>query len=142
MHRLPFFLLLLLFFCACAGNNFDETTYPADQLSAELAFKRVADHGGLEPVVEDGQVINEWQFQVSSSGRKGGLNGKPEITYRLKDRSGIGYRVSSKSTSMGLIEQLKENSYGYATGRIVSVERDLPAGKIEAELVLTSWRER
>jgi|GEM_PF-1976074 hypothetical protein len=142
MYRLSHLLILVLICYSCAGDNFDETTIPTEQLSAELAFKRVADHGGLEPVVEDGQAFNEWQFNISSSSRVVVMNNKTEFIYWLKDRSGIEYKVSSKSTSIGLIEQMKETSYGYATGKIVSVKRDLPAGEIAVELVLTSWRER
>lgn len=142
MHRLPYLLFLTVLFTSCAGNNFDEATMPADQLSTELAFKRMANHGGLEPVLEDGQTINAWQFHISSSSRTVIMNSEPAYTYSLKDRSGIEYKVSSQSTDMSLIEQMKGASYGYGSGEITSVKRDLAAGEIEVDLVITTWRER
>jgi hypothetical protein len=144
MYRLPYFILLALLFTSCAGNNFDEATIPTDQLSAEMAFKRMATHGGMEPVLEDNTSFKNWQFHISSSSRTVVMNSEPEFTYWLKDRSGIEYKVSSKSTELSLIEQMKGTNYGYGygSGEITAVKRDLVAGKIEAELTITSWRER
>ena len=132
---------MLLFLVSCAGGNFDEATIPPDQLSTELAFKRVADHGALEPVLEDGQLFTDWQFHVASKSKTSVLGGAPEYTFNLRDRSGIEYTVSSNSTPMNVIEQI-DMGYGYASGRVVSVVRDLAAGEFAVELSLESWRER
>jgi hypothetical protein len=62
--------------------------------------------------------------------------------YRLTDRSGIYYTVSSATTPANIMGQLKVSQMGYATGRIITVDRDLVAGKIDVVLELTGWRSR
>jgi hypothetical protein len=135
-------LLLLFLLPACAGNNFDEATIPAEQVGAEMAFKRMADHGGIEPVIEIGQEIKEWQFHIGSYSKVSSLGAEPIVEYTFGDRSDIEYTVSSESTSAKLMEQLKTGLYGYATGRFTSVERDLAGGKVYATIELADWRER
>ncbi|WP_020568688.1 hypothetical protein [Neolewinella persica] len=145
MPRLPKLLFpLLIFFLlsACAGNNFDEATIPPEQVAAEMAFKRMADHGGIEPVIEIGQEIKDWQFHIGAYSKMAYLGGEPTVEYTFGDLSGIKYTVSSESTSPKLMNQLETGMYGYATGRFVSVERDLAGGKVYATVELTDWRER
>jgi hypothetical protein len=145
MPRLPlllFALLPLFLLSTCAGNNFDEATIPPEQVGAEMAFKRMADHGGIEPVIEIGQEIKEWQFHIGAYRKAAYLGGEPTIEYTLGDRSGIEYTVSAESTSPEMMEQLQTGMYGYATGRFVSVERDLAGGKVYATIELVDWRER
>lgn len=134
-----FFLLLL---AGCAGDNFDEATIPKAQLSTELAFKRMADHGEIEPVVEIDQEITDWQFHIAGYSKAAFLNGTPTIEYTLRDRSGIKYTVSSESTPEEVLANLETGQYIYATGKIASVERDFTGGKLYATLVLSSWRKR
>lgn len=141
MSRLLFMLLFIPLLNACGGDNFDGEAIPQDQLSTELAFKRMADHGELEPVLEERQMIDGWQFHVSSM-REGSVLGGPRTkTVFLKDRTGIAYSVSSVS-SPEVIDQLAIGTYGFARGRVLSVKRDLSAGEMEAELLLSSWTER
>ena len=140
MHRL-FCLALPFLLCSCAGNNFDEATIPTDQLSAELAFRRVADHGGMEAVLEENQEFTGWQFHISSKSTTSILGGEPVLNFYLKDRAGIEYTVSSSSTAKEVTATM-DMGYGYADGRVLSVERDLAAGEIRAEVRLDSWRER
>lgn len=142
MLRPPFFLfILLLLFTGCAGNNFDEATIPTDQLAAEMAFKRVADHGGMEAVLEESTTFKDWQFHNGSKS-KTSISGRESVRiFHLKDRSGIKYVVKSGSTSASVLDQI-DFGYGYASGEILTVKRDLAAGEFEAELKLTSWRER
>ena len=129
-------------FSGCAGSDFDEATIPPDQVAAEMSFKRMANHGGIEPVVEVGQEIKEWQFHLGGDSKVSILSGEPTVECTLSDRSGINYIVSSKSTVPEIFNQLKTGVYGYATGRVVSVDRDFAAGKISAIIEVTGWRER
>lgn len=131
----------IFFLTACAGGNFDETAIPPDQLTTELAFKRMADHGELEPVLEDRQLIDGWQFHVSSVFEGSVMNGPKKKTIYLKDRSGIEYRVTSDN-SPGVIDQIETGTYGFARGRVHEITRDLAAGKMEVELLLSHWNER
>lgn len=140
MPRLIYLLLPVLLY-SCAGNNFDETAIPADQLTAELAFRRVAEHGAMEPVLEDGQDFTDWQFQISSKSKSSVLGSEPVHTFYLKDRAGIEYTVSTLTTPKAVIEKM-DLGYGYASGSIVSVERDLAGGEIKAVIRLDRWRER
>ncbi|SER05039.1 hypothetical protein [Neolewinella agarilytica] len=135
------FLLPLVLLNACAGNNFDESSFPPDQISAEMSFKRLADHGDLEPVLREGQLVDGWQFQVSSYSKVAVLNQDPVITYSLKDRSGIDYKVTSV-TSPDVIKKIENGSYGFGRGRVLTVDRDLVAGEIQAELLLSDWTPR
>lgn len=135
-------VLLLLLCSACGGQNFDETAIPQDQLATELAFKRLSNHGGLEPVIEVNQVIEDWQFHISSKSKSSVLGSEPVVTFWLKDRAGIDYEVSSESTSSDLIESLAIGTYGFGSGSIISLDRDLVAGEIEAVLRLERWVER
>lgn len=141
MHHLPCLSLVLVCLLSCAGNNFDEATIPPEQLGAEMAFRRVAEHGGLEPVLEEGTEFNDWQFHIASKSKTSVLGGKPTQVFRLKDRSGIEYTAKSGTTSDSVLNQM-ESGYGYASGKILTVKRDLAAGAFEVELALTSWRER
>lgn len=136
-----FFLLPFLFLTACAGNNFDEAAFPADQKSVGLAFKRMANHGELEPVLEELQPIDGWQFHVSSGSEGTIMNGPFKKTRFLKDESGIEYRVTLEN-SPDVIDKIEVGTYGFARGRVHSVERDLAAGELKAELLLSDWTER
>ncbi len=135
------FLLPLVLLCACAGHDFDEAAFPADQITAEMSFKRLADHGDLEPVLREGQLVDGWQFHVSAYSKVAVLNQDPVITYSLKDRSGIDYKVTSL-TSPGVIPKIENGSYGFGRGRVLTVDRDLVAGEIQAELLLSDWTPR
>ncbi len=141
MNHLPCSILLTLLLVSCAGNNFDEATIPTDQLNTELAFKRVADHGGMEAVLEENQEFTDWQFHIASKSKTSLAGGKPVYVFHLNDRSGVEYKISSASTPASIIDQL-DLGYGYASGKVLSVERDLVAGEFNAELSLNSWRER
>jgi len=102
MHHLPCLSLVLVCLLSCAGNNFDEATIPPEQLGAEMAFRRVAEHGGLEPVLEEGTEFNDWQFHIASKSKTSVLGGKPTQVFRLKDRSGNGadrYTTRTNSSS-------------------------------------------
>ncbi len=134
-------LLLSALLISCAGNDFDPTAFPADQIDVELAHKRLKDHGDLEPVVEEAQPIDGWQFFVSSYEKVSVLGSTPVERYRLKDRSGVRYEVNS-ITSPEVIALLAGGQYGFARGRVGAVKRDLLAGDIEAELLLTAWQVR
>jgi len=136
MPRLTLLLLMLLL-STCAGDSFDEATIPAEQIAVELAFKRLKNHGGLEPVLEVGQRIADWQFHVSTTQ----LDGKAEQIYQLKDRAGIDYELNVEATPREILDKISLG-YGYGTGEIVGVNRDLLEAKIEAVLRLDSWRER
>lgn len=145
MLRLPYLIFALLpffFFSGCAGNNFDEATIPPEQVATEMSFKRMADHGGIEPVVEIGQAIEEWQFHIGAYTKVSILGGAPTVEYTLSDRSDIRYTVSSKTTGTEMLDQLETGMYGYATGSIISVDRDYAAGKIEAVIELKQWQQR
>ena len=135
------FLLPLVLLYACVGNGFDEAAFPADQITAEMSFKRLADHGDLEPVLREGQLVDGWQFHVSAYSKVATLNQDPVITYSLKDRSGIRYKVTSVN-SPGVTQKMDYGSYGFGRGRVLTVDRDLVAGEIQAELLLSDWTPR
>lgn len=140
MHRvLPLFFLLLT---ACAGQNFDEATIPPEQLSTEMAFTRHIEHGEIEPLLEVGQQLENWQFVVAGTSTSSVLGSEKATVLTLKDRSGIKYSVSSATTPKSIIEQMGTGGYGYGTGKIVSIDRDLFAGEISAVVALQSWRPR
>ena len=141
MTRQLFLLLFLPLLTACNGDGFDEEAIPQDQLTTELAFKRMADHGELEPVLEERQMIDGWQFRVTAI-QEGSVLGGPEIKKAtLADRTGITYSVTSLS-SPDVIDELAVGMYGFARGRVISVKRDLPAGVMDVELLLSSWTKR
>lgn len=126
---------------ACSGDNFDASAIPADQQSVELAFKRMAEHGEMEPVAEAGLMIDGWQFHVGST-KEGSFMGSPKVkTVYLRDRSGIEYSVTS-ITSPDIIDQIEIGTYGFARGRVHAVQRDLAAGEMKVELLLSGWTER
>ncbi len=139
--KLFLFLLPIALLSACAGSNFDDAAFPPDQISAEMSFKRLADHGDLEPVLRERQLVDGWQFHVSSYTKVAILGREPVITYQLNDRSGIEYKVTS-TTSPDVIEKIENGSYGFGRGRVHTVERDLVAGEIKAELLLSDWTPR
>lgn len=141
MNRFSILLLFALVLTACAGNNFDEATIPPDQLTTELAFKRVADHGGMEAVLEVDQEFNDWQFHIGPKSKTSIMGSAPVYTFHLKDRSGIEYIVKSPTTPAAVIDQM-DLGYGYASGKVLTVDRDLAAGEFEVELLLSSWRKR
>lgn len=137
MRRLlPLFFPLLL--TACTGENFDEATIPPEQFSTEMAFTRLAKHGEMEPVLDVGQPLENWQFFVA--GITPGADGAESTEITLRDRSGIGYVVTPATTPPAIIRQMSAGGYGYGTGEIVSVDRDLAAGKIDVVVGLRSWR--
>lgn len=140
MHRIFPFLLLLL--AGCAGNNFDEATLPPEQLATEMAFTRLSQHGEMEPVLDVGQQLVDWQFFVASTTTSSLTGSEKKTVYTLKDRSGIGYTVASASTPPPVIDQMHIGEYGYGTGEIISVDRDLAAGEIDVMVKLRSWRKR
>lgn len=123
---------------ACASSDFDEAAIPQDQLSAELSFKRMANHGELEPVLEEGQPIDGWQFHVASIQATSMLGSEKVTTARLRDRTGIDYKVTSVN-SPEVVTKLAIGTYGFARGRVHAVERDLAAGKMNVELLLSDW---
>jgi hypothetical protein len=140
MHRFTPLLFVLLI-AGCAGDNFDEASIPQDQISTEMAFKRMSDHGGLEPVLEERQLLDGWQFHISSTKKSSVLGSDPVTTINLKDRSGISYKVTSV-TSPQVVEKMETGTYGFARGRVHVVERDLAAGTMSVELLLSDWTKR
>lgn len=135
-NLLPFLLMIVC--AACANDKFDDSAIPEDQLSTELAFKRMADHGELEPVLEVGQMIDGWQFYVLHVQQKD-LDGKPTPqSATLQDRTGVAYNVTAEN-SPEVIKQLEVGTLGFARGRIHRVERDLAAGNMSVELLLNNW---
>jgi|AntRauTorckE5430_2_1112549.scaffolds.fasta_scaffold03302_3 hypothetical protein len=138
----PSLLVLILLLTACTGDGFDEATIPADQQATEFAFTRMAKHGEIEPVVEADQPLTDWQFYVAEYSASTAPASESVTNYRLTDRSGIYYTVSSATTPANIMGQLKVSQMGYATGRIITVDRDLVAGKIDVVLELTGWRSR
>jgi len=139
--HLTFLVFLPFILLSCGGDNFDDSAFPPDQQSVELAFKRMADHGELEPVLDERQMIDGWQFHVGATREGSVMNGPKTKTVWLSDRSGIEYTVTSQN-SPDVINQLQPGTYGYARGRVHSVDRDLAAGELDAELLLTDWTER
>lgn len=93
-------------------------------------------------MVEIGQTITEWQFHVGAYSNIAIPGEETTTEYTLSDRSGIVYTVSSETTTPDNLNQLKTGMYGYASGRIVSVDRDYAEGEISATIELTGWRER
>lgn len=136
------YAFMLLLFTACTGQNFDEATIPPEQLSTEMAFTRLSEHGELEPVLEVGQQLENWQFFVAGKKISVAPGGEKATVITLKDRSGIDYTVSSTSTTASIVQQMSPGGYGYGTGEIASVDRDLVAGKISVVVALRSWRPR
>jgi len=135
--------LLLLILVGCAGKNFDEASIPPEQLSTEMAFTRLAKHGEMEPVLNAGQKLQNWQFFVAGTTTSSVMGSDKATVITLSDRSGIGYTVSSANTLLSVIKQMGDGGgYGYGTGEVVSVDRDLAAGKIDAEILILSWRPR
>lgn len=140
MYR--FLLLFFPLFTACTGQNFDEATIPAEQVSAEMAFTRHVVHGEIEPLFEVGQQLENWQFFVAGKSTSSVMGSEKSTVLTLKDRSGIGYSISSISTPESIVQQIATGGYGYGTGEIVSIDRDLLAGEISVVVALRSWRPR
>lgn len=134
-----FFCCLLCFFIfSCTPTDgFDDAAFPADQQATEFAFRRMSQHGALEPVMEEGQLIDGWQFQVVS--RKIAPDGS--FTIILADRSGIEYLVAPEIKA-GLRDQLLPQSIGFARGRAKTIRRELAAGRMQVSLLLSDWTPR
>lgn len=107
-----------------------------------MAFTRHVEHGEIEPFLEVGQQLENWQFFVVGTSTSSVIDKEKAKILTLKDRSGIGYSVSSATTAASIIEQMGTGGYGYGTGKIVSIDRDLLAGEVSAVVALRSWRPR
>jgi hypothetical protein len=95
---LTLFCLAILLF-SCGGDNFDESSIPPDQLAVEMSFRRVKDHGALEPVIEPLQSIDGWQFYVAGYEKTSALGQQPSALYTLTDRAGIVYHLGRTPAS-------------------------------------------
>ena len=133
--------LLFTLLCACAGQNFDEAAFPDDQVAAQMSYKRLADHGDLEPVLQDGQTFTDWQFYCASRSETSAMGSPKTITFALRDGSGIEYYTTT-SDSPAVADELEMGAYGFASGSVKTVKRDLVGGDVEAELIIERWRVR
>ncbi|NJC24613.1 hypothetical protein [Neolewinella antarctica] len=131
-------LLLTVVMLSCSGSGYDEGGFPEDQIGANMAFKRMSLHGRMEPVLEDGFAFTGWQFYVASTTQSVVGNDPALVTVTLEDDSGIQYYVTVPSGDE-LAYDLEIGTYGFGTGTIGNVKRDLPAGEVVAEILLTEW---
>jgi hypothetical protein len=133
--------LALLSLLSCGGDNFDTKAFPESQVSTEMAYKRLKNHGAIEPVIEEEASVDGWQFYVTSSSKSSIMGSEPLFRFGLKDQSGIHYEVTSQS-SPEVMDKISIGTYGFAKGTVLTVKRDLSAGEVEAELALTDWTPR
>ena len=133
-------LLVLLLLTACGGETFSEDRFPAAQTQAELAAKRVLNHGTLEPVLEIGQPLDQWQFKVGSIVRSS-LTGDAPAIVSLSDRSGVKYTVDT-STPEAIRKTLRSGDFGFATGRVEDVLHEPDPRSVSVTLQLTDWEPR
>lgn len=139
MLRTLTLVLLAPLFVSC-GDGFDDQAFPAEQRLTQLAFTRMAKHGALEPVLDVGQQLKEWQFRVLEKETVELPSENVPSTFILVDRSAIVYRVSSATTKEEVFGQLQTGRIGITNAEVLTVERDLVAGKIEVVLRLLSWQ--
>lgn len=128
MRYLPAILLLSLFACV-ETDEWAGVTFPADQESTEMSFRRLAMNGDLEPVLEVGQTITDWRFRV----RRAGID-----SVFLYDRSGIDYRVARTDLPAVRPTLLRTDAQWTASGRVSSLDRDLAGRRVTATLDLTA----
>ena len=125
---------------ACTDDWWAGVTFPPDQQIARMAYKRLNKHGDLNPVLEDGQPFENWEFSVAGTSPATTGGEDQNLIWRLEDGSGIEYlweRVPTDALEgIGVDERLT------GTGEVVKVERDLLAGRITATVRLTSWNAR
>ena len=129
---------LLLLLMACAGNDFDETAFPDDQQATEMAFRRMADHGEMIPVLKERQLIDGWQFHVSGAHERRAAEGPTKKVRYLRDASGINYYIT-EANSPEVFSEVRVGTYGFGRGHVQAIERDLVNGAMEVELLLTGW---
>lgn len=137
-HFLPILLLPLLTACT---TEFDEADFPEDQKATELAFRRMADHGQIEPVIEPDQSFKDWHFRITSYKASVSTDDGKSVLFTLVDASGIQY-LADERTPQAVRDEMNIGDYGFATGKVVNVERDLVEGQIIAVLVLSEWRDK
>ena len=141
MRTLPavtFLFIITVFLATACNSGFDEATMPADQIATEMAFKRMSEHGAVEPVLEVGQPFTEWQFLASPD-----LLVINDISLvLLSDRSNIRYEALASDNDPKIMERLRAGVLGYATGEVVGVDRDLARGRLTARLRIDAWRPR
>ncbi|OAV45657.1 hypothetical protein A3850_014650 [Lewinella sp. 4G2] len=125
----------MLFSFACTSSPFDDAAFPEDQRLAKLAFKRMSEHGRMEPVLEEGSVFKDWQFEVTPTTSKVATHTTEKSPVVLADGSGITYSAMFPNSIF-----TGDQAVGFATGTVTKVERDLAAGTIRAELEITTWR--
>ena len=133
-------IILSLTSCSGPGGDFDDSRVPPDQLTAELAARRVLDHGTLEPVLEINQPIEQWQFRRGSTSRTTIL-GKTTVKIYLYDRSGVEYLVT-EATPEAVREKMEGSLYGFATGRVEDVLHEPDPRSVSVTLQLTDWEPR
>ena len=121
-------LISLLFLFACTPT-IDEAPFPQDQQAVRYSFKRMSEHGQIEPVLVEGQMIDKWYFEV--------LAGDGARVQRLGDGSGIDYQLNEHSTLISGTAFLK-GQLVRASGEVLVVRRDYPSGTISATLKLSS----
>lgn len=127
-------LLLLLGLVSCGDADFDQEKFPDEQVSTQLAYKRLAKHGRMEPVLEEGKVFADWQFRVIAAPA---METESTVLLYLDDGSGITYRVVQTPPAT---PTLAVGTLGLGTGTVTRVIRDLLAGEIVADLHLTAWQ--
>ena len=123
------FFSLTLVLTACTGDGFDENAFPPDQEATRLAYLRLAKHGELEPVLEVGQQLTGWQFRVTERTAEG---------LTLADRSGINYFVPFNASSPEALRRAAPGMTGTVTARVVQLDRDLVAARIDAVLDISA----
>ena len=126
MRYILFFPLALLFACT---PTIDEAPFPQDQQAVRYAFKRMSEHGQIEPVLMDGRQIKDWYFEV--------LAGDGAQVQRLGDGSGIDYQLDELS-AVKVTAIFREGDLLKASGEVSLVKRNYPEGSIIAILNLTS----
>ena len=126
MIRSLILLLIILLPFSCTGD-LDKANYPPDQYAVMMAFKRVKDHGQIEPVLVEGQTFEDWQFRVEA--------GDGAQVPRLVDGSGIGYEVDWAASDFAG-DRPAVGAVVLANGEVISVRRDYPAGVVVGVLML------
>ena len=130
------FMVSLLPLTSCDSDtasvgDWKGVSFPKEQRATELAFRRLAKNGDIEPVLEVEQELTGWAFRVRRS--------TADSIY-LQDRSGVDYRAR-RPTGIAKLKLTPEQLWS-VNAEVSQLDRDYLARTITATLDVNSMSQQ